>query len=190
MARRRRSPGSLRVAGALRRLAEPSVRYTMLCATVLAIVFLLSPIGSQALGREERPVRQLFGASPLDLASYLAANPPAGLVFNPATWGGWLMLQGPRGLRPFATTDVEWLPPRVWESYLHIGGAASGWTRFLAGYRIETVIASKLDQQSLVRALRSSDDWSLTYEDDLAVVFVRAPSSAAAPDDGEPAEGE
>ncbi len=187
-ARRRRpvSPWAARAAGGLRRLAEPSVRYTMLCATVVAMVFLLSPIGSQALGREARSVRQLFGASPLDLAGYLAANPPAGLVFNPANWGGWLALQGPDGLRLFATTDVEWLPPRVWESYRQIANTASGWSRYLAGYRVETVIVSKLDQQSLARALRNSEDWVSAYEDDHSMVFVPAADRSA----GAPAAGE
>ncbi len=163
-----------RLGGAWRQLAGPSWRYAMLCATLATIVFILSPIGSQALGKVPRPLTQLFGEAPLELAGHLVANPPAGQVFNPAPWGDWLALQGPRGLRPFATTQIEWLPGRVWRGYQRIAGATSGWARILDGYAIDTVILSKGQQQALARAARFSEDWLLTYEDTQAMVFVRA----------------
>ncbi len=171
---KRLRPGVARFADGFRLLAGPSVRYTMLCATLLAIVFILSPIGSQALGREPRPLGRLFGAAPLELAGHLAADPPGGQTFNPVSWGDWLALQGPDGFRPFATTNVQLLPARVWESYLGIAGASSGWSRILDRYSVDTVILSKLDQQGLAGAMRFSENWSLTYEDEQAMVFVRA----------------
>ncbi len=177
---------SARVAEVFRLLAGPSVRYTMLCGTVISIVFILSPIGSQVLGRDQRSLGQLFGTAPLELTGYLAANPPQGQVFNPASWGDWLVLQGPGGLRPFATTNVHLLPARVWDSYRRIASATSGWSRVLDGYRIDTVILNKLDQLSLVRVMRFSEGWGLAYEDDLAMVFDRISTPPA--DDPPPAE--
>ncbi len=156
-----------------RLFAGSSSRYTMLSATLLLIVFILSPIGSQALGRESRPLGQLLGSAPLELAGYLVSNPPRGQVFNPASWGDWLALQGPSGLRLFTSTNVHLLPLRVWESYRRISGAVSGWSRTLDRYRIDTVIVRKLEHQSLVGAIRFSEDWILAYEDDQAMVFER-----------------
>ncbi len=178
---RKRRPSTARIVDGFRLLAGPSVRYTMLCATLLAIVFILSPIGSQIMGRESRPLSQLFGTAPLELAGYLAGNPPQGQVFNPASWGDWLALQGAGELRTFATTNVHLLPEAVWGSYRRVAGGLAGWSRILRRYRIDTVILHKLEHRTLASAMRFSEDWIVTYEDEQAMVLVRAATPADSP---------
>jgi len=166
----------------------PSWHYSVICAILAWMAFALSPISASLMGRLPRTLGQLVGPTvPLALAGHLAANPPRGQIFNPMHWGHWLALEGPPGLKTFVTTDTRVIPRQVWGSYLRLVDAGYELQEILGLYRIDTVIVDKIMQTRLARAMRAADGWTLQYDDNLAMVFVRkageemvAPEPAAA----------
>lgn len=175
-------------------LAGPSWRYSLVALLLVWMACALSPLGAALLQGAVRPREKAFPAgTPLALAAYLRANPPRGLLFNPLLWGDWLAREGPPGLQPFVTSRVEQIPGRVWRDYLRIANGEASWPRILDRYRIDTVIFDRVAQREQARTLGNSGAWSLAYQDDMALVFVRgvpAPPTAGAPAQTSPDAGD
>ncbi len=160
-----------------------SMRWTLIAAGVLWLVFAFSPLATPILGSTPRTPEQLFeSTSPALVADYLYREPPAGQLFHPAAWGDWLVREGRSELVPFAGADLGRLPRRVWGDYLAIAEARGDWPRLLERYRVETVVVDRETQPALARALRASPDWRRVHHDPQALVFMTA--NRTAPEDG------
>ncbi len=166
------------------RAGARSRRYLMICATLAWAAAVLSPMGMALSGKSRTSDQLLASQMPLALAGHLAANPPRGLVFTPASWSHWLVLQaGAPRLQPFTTTDRRAIPWQVRQDYQRILAVGVEWTRILGRYRIDTVILSRAFHGQLMAALRYEEGWSVAYQDNLAIMFARD----AAGSDGSPA---
>lgn len=158
-------------------------RYTLACVGVLWISFAFTTFSRPLLGGAPRDARSLYGDStPLAVAQWLADQPLEGQAFNPSHWGDWLGRTVPK-LQLFATTNVHLLPKQVWNDYQRIARADGGWDVVAGRYAIRTMIVDRANQPALARALRSSADWVLAYDDEQASVFRHkkpSPSSAVA----------
>ena len=133
------------------------------------------------IGRQPRSLAEVLDPeTPLGLAGFLAANPPAGPIFNPVHWGDWLALEGGSGVAPFVTANTHLVPSRVLQAYLRVLGAGYEWDVILGRHTIDTVVLDKLQNQRLVRALSLADGWGLAYDDGTGIVFVRMPEEAPA----------
>jgi hypothetical protein len=77
------------------------------------------------------------------------------------------------------TTSIHLAPRNVWRDYQTIAFVEPGWERSLDRYRVNTMIIDKQQQTMLASVIRQTDDWSLRYEDDQALVFVRLSGRAA-----------
>lgn len=148
---------------------------TALCVLLLWLGFALSPTGNLALGGEPRPADKLYSdATPRGLTRFFRENPPQGQIWNPQWWGDWLVWDGPPELQVFMTTNaVHVAPHRVWEDYLRVARARSGWTNVLERYRVSTLVIHKQMQEGLNDRARALQGWEVVYEDDTALVLSR-----------------
>ncbi len=154
--------------------AAVSWKPTLTAILLVWTTFALSGLSRPLLGGDARSEGQLLGNStPLALTEYLQAHPPRGQVFNPQWWGDWLATRGPVDFQPFMTTNIHLAPRNVWQDYQTIAFVEPGWQRSLDRYRVNTMIIDKQEQTMLASVMRQTDDWSLRYEDDQALVFVR-----------------
>jgi hypothetical protein len=159
----------------------PSLIHTMICLVVLWAAFTFSPLGLGLLAGVSRSSGQLLHpATPMGVTGWLRANPPAGQIFNPQAWGDWLVFEGPPGLAPFITSQIDQVPIPVWRSYQRLQQAGYEWERILRRFRIDTVVLDAVAQRQLARAIRFTDGWSLPYDDGRAQVFVRVPVTGEA----------
>lgn len=157
-------------------VASTAWRYSLCCVLILWISFALSGLSQPILGGAPREPERLYGRyTPRGVTEFLRENPPQGQIWNPQWWGDWLAWDGPPGLQPFVTTMLHLTPREVWRGYMQIHNAQGGWGELLNRYRVTTIVVDKERQPLLAPALRQSDGWILRYEDDLALVFERAP---------------
>ena len=92
-------------------------------------------------------------------------------------WGDYLLWAGPPGLEVFAASHAHLLPPPVWQDYIRVITLDEGWQNVLEQYRVKTVVVDEDQQAALADALRTDPQWSLAYEDDTALVFLRRTSA-------------
>jgi hypothetical protein len=67
-------------------------------------------------------------------------------------------------------------PPEVWEEYSTISRGHASWQRRLDAHGITRLALNPETQDGLLSAVRESAAWDAVYEDNQAVVFVRAAS--------------
>ncbi|MBN2472338.1 MAG: hypothetical protein JXN59_16555 [Anaerolineae bacterium] len=111
-----------------------------------------------------------IAALPVEAAAYISENRLAGLMFNSYNWGGYLMFAAPEA-PVFVDGRTDLYGDDLLREYLRVAFVRDGWEAVLDTYEIGWVVIEA--QGGLAAALRQAPGWSLTYEDDLAVIFVR-----------------
>jgi hypothetical protein len=133
-----------------------------------------------------RPENQTLDARryPLGAVAFLAAQPPLGRLFNHFNWGGFLIFS----LHPRYQVSMDGRTGVYGEEILRQYRATQtlqpGWHDFLERCDPDVVLWRAKDP--LAQALALLPGWRRLYEDDLAVIFVRAAGRRAGAD-GEPA---
>ncbi len=147
--------------------------WTLAAGAFVWSAFVLSPASSPLLGARKRTPYQIYHrmTTPYRLTRFLHRQKIRGLVYAPQHWGDWLLVHGPRGLRPWITSNIHLIPPRLWQDYLTVWQAYSGWERTLQRHRIETAIVDKNMQYRLYQAMRRSRNWQLVYDGPDGAVF-------------------
>ena len=56
---------------------------------------------------------------------------------------------------------------------MQVMNLSTNWDDTLARFGVNTILIEKQRRRSLVSRLRTDDNWQMTYEDELAVVFRR-----------------
>jgi hypothetical protein len=108
---------------------------------------------------------------PVKVTTHLAAENLAGPMFNSYNWGGYMMYYLPD--QPVFVDGRTDLYGDVFLSndYLKTATGAPGWRDTLDEYGINLVAVEA--QSGLARNLREESGWTLDYEDQMAVVFIR-----------------
>ncbi|MBX3440443.1 MAG: hypothetical protein KF861_23335, partial [Planctomycetaceae bacterium] len=159
-----------------------SGKWSVVTVGLAWIFFAITPFGVTVLhgkpqdpeARMRRLARSTSSQTPLDIVQYLNEHPRAGLIFNTFDWGDFLLWAGPRDVQVFVASHAHLIPEEVWQDYLSILHAASGWEKKLDRYGVQRVILDKRDRDALAEALRSiPDHWRIDYENNRSVVFVR-----------------
>jgi len=154
---------------------------TVMTLGVLWICFALSPAWSALVRGQPRSPERLYGyGTPWKLSGYLREQPPEGQVFHPHWWGDWLIWDGPPRLRPFLTSNLHLVPPKVWTEYRIIRETRAGWDKVMLRYGVRTAVLDRYRQKTLQRYLRQSDDWQVLYEDEWGLVFGRTEGKPSA----------
>jgi hypothetical protein len=102
--------------------------------------------------------------------AYLESARPPGPIFNSYNWGGYLIWTA-RDYLVYVDGRTDLYDDAFLREYLSIHLAGDDWEAGLDQAGVNTVIVETLSP--LARALADTDGWSLAYEDDLAVIYVR-----------------
>lgn len=112
-------------------------------------------------------------AFPVEAARFLNTVQPPGNIFNHSFWGGYLMSY--TDYRVFA--DGRGIVPNISQLHEYVM-AGTNWKSPLSFYNINTIIipGTNLNSQEvfpLLLQLRDDDGWTLIYQDDVALVFLK-----------------
>lgn len=155
--------------------ALPRPRRGLLLLNLLLLALILTAAGARiglVLVRLDDPATWGRGL-PLEAAAYLAREELPGKMYNTYNWGGYLIWS----LYPAAPvfidgrTDLYALNGRVLDDYVEIHLARPGWQELLASYDIGHAVTER--EGMLALALAEAEDWTLVYQDDLAVIYKR-----------------
>ncbi len=147
--------------------------WTLAAGLFVWSAFVLSPASSPLLGARKRTPYQIYHrmTTPYRVTQFLHRAKLQGLVFVPQHWGDWLLVHGPRGLRPWLTSNIHLIPTQLWQDYLRVWQVNAGWERTLQRYRIELAIVDKNMQGALYRAMLGSRSWQPLYDGPDGAVF-------------------
>lgn len=107
------------------------------------------------------------------LMKYLHKTPPVGQVFNPFEWGDYLQWAGPKDMKLFVTSHVQFVSPEIWDDYINTIELRSGWETNFDRYGVNTIILDDKYHGVLIRRMMENEDWKVTYRDNQCSVFKR-----------------
>jgi hypothetical protein len=114
--------------------------------------------------------KQLANYFPIEAVKWVKENQPAGEIFNEYDWGGYLTWEL-RDYPVFVDGRTDLFADEVLSDYLNIYSGRPGWETVLDSYNINFVMVSP--DANVLNRLKSDDDWSLMYRDDLAYIFSK-----------------
>jgi hypothetical protein len=117
----------------------------------------------------EAAVRQM--GFPVDGADWIAQQRPAGLLYNPYQWGGYLIWQLTPDYPVFVDGRADLYGDEFLLDHLDLAAAAPGWEASLEAWGVRTALVTP--EGALSRAMAASPNWERAYEDEVAVVYVR-----------------
>jgi hypothetical protein len=144
---------------------SPVPAFAIIAVLGLAIIALLPWWRSPA-------TQQLVAEAPGGIAREVGTLPAGTRVLAHQPWGSWLEFTDPDQLY-FVDSRIEIVPKSVWEDYDQVAFSGAGWREVLAKWNVQAIVAKKKDWD-LIPFLRSDPGWTVAYEDDDGVVFVRA----------------
>ena len=172
---------SWRAAEADPRPVEVASFWTVVSIGFCGLAVLYSPIGLHTVrvasgkNANELKVATLTGEhTPNDgLIKYLRDKPPQGQVFNPYEWGDYLQWAGPKGMKIFVASHVQFISTEIWDDYVNTVELRTGWDTNFDRYGVNTVILDERYHGVLIRRLTEHEDWKPTYRDAQCTVFKR-----------------
>lgn len=107
---------------------------------------------------------------PVEAVSYLKTEKPAGRLFNPYNWGGYLVWALPE-YPVFVDGRTDLYDDEIIQQWLKVSRAEAGWQGVVDEYGIELVLSES--GSVLVQTLESQPGWNILYQDSLAVIYQR-----------------
>jgi hypothetical protein len=111
--------------------------------------------------------------TPVEAASFLVEQKPAGRIFNDMVFGSYLIWAAQPDYQVFADPRIELFSQDIWDDYQVISRAAPGWEQKLVEYEIQTLFLNPSVQRNLVNRVAGSDQWRLIYRDETAQIYQR-----------------
>lgn len=111
---------------------------------------------------------------PLEAVEYLRDRELPGQMLNTYNWGGYLIwsLCPDQPVFVDGRTDLYALNSQVLEDYAQVHWIRPGWPQVLDKYDIGYVITERTGLLDVM--LATTGGWDMTYQDNLAVIYVRA----------------
>ena len=155
----------------------PRPAFAVITAAVLVLI-----LGVTALrvGNAISPAKQqsLDAASyPLGAADWLASHPEVGThMYNQYGWGGYLAYRfyPQKNRQVFIFGEAALMGDNLLNEYEDVQTLRSDWKRILDKYGVDYVVYNK--GEALSNVLATQPDWTLVYQDSVAVIFVKTPS--------------
>ncbi|MBN1179314.1 MAG: hypothetical protein JXD18_08890 [Anaerolineae bacterium] len=132
---------------------------------VAALAVIQPPLRAEA---NEAAARE---ALPVDAAGWILEHRPAGELFNPYNWGGYLAWRLWPEYGVFVDGRTDLYGDEVLGEYVTVQLARPGFEDVLEGYSVNLVLTYPDD--ALSAQLRCVGGWREVYRDEVAVVFVR-----------------
>lgn len=108
---------------------------------------------------------------PVEAVNWLESHPQAGKMFNYFPWGGYILYRQWPEQRVFIDGQTDFYGEALTRQYEQVITLSPGWEDVLARYQVDWVILPPAE--AAARALKSSLEWQVVYEDDVAVVMIR-----------------
>jgi hypothetical protein len=149
--------------------------FAVVTAVVLVLVLLVTLV---KIDSDINPsVQQKLDASsyPIGAADWLAAHPEVGTrMYNQYGWGGYLAYRfyPQTNRRVFIFGEAELMGDPLLNQYNSVQNLRPDWKAILDQYQVDYVIFNK--GEALSNVLATQPEWKIAYEDDVAVIFVRA----------------
>ncbi len=115
---------------------------------------------------------------PIAAADWLAAHPEVGTrMYNQYGWGGYLAYRfyPDSNRRVFIFGEAELMGDPLLNQYNDVQNLRPDWKAILDQYRVDYIIFNK--GEALSNVLATQPEWTLAYEDNVAVIFVRTKPS-------------
>ncbi len=149
--------------------------FAVVTAVVLAVI-----AGATALriadSTGEAKQRSLDSASyPIAAANWLAAHPQVGTrMYNQYGWGGYLAYRfyPDPNRRVFIFGEAALMGDPLLNQYEDVQTLRSDWKQVLDQYQVDYIIYNK--GEALANVLATQPDWTLAYQDSVAVIYVRS----------------
>lgn len=156
-------------------------RWSVVTVGIVWICFAFTPFGGRVLhGNDGKlPLEKLVSRqTPLGVVAHLTKlaeqnRLPRGQMFNTFEWGDYLLWAGPPKLKVFVASHVHLVPREVWTDYITISDVSSGWEEMLDRYGVNLIAVDAATHGNLIGRLRESENWKLSYSDNVGTVFVR-----------------
>ena len=111
--------------------------------------------------------------TPINATEYLVDREMPENLFNDMGFGSYLIWAAYPGNKVFVDPRIELYPQDVWTDYHMISNGIPGWEQRLDKYDVQTLMLSTNFQARLIESLKESNLWSIVYEDNVAVIYVR-----------------
>jgi hypothetical protein len=145
----------------------------VLSGLVLAVLAVMLVMASPPLRNATPGSRPELRAAPVATATWLAAHPQPGRMFNYQPWGSYLEFRlGPRVQVAF-DSRVELPSADRWGGYHAVVTGRWDAERLLDEWRVGHVVASRRGTPALVELLEASGHWRLVFSSGDQRVYVR-----------------
>ncbi len=153
---------------------EGSRYLNIIFALVVIILGLVSlPWFKSALPLPQAKAGLVSAETPVKATQVLLDAHPLGEVFNAASFGSYLIWAAYPQYQVFVDPRIELFPEKVWLDYLDISNANGDWETLLKEYGVNTLMLSPIEQPGLIAAVQQSSGWTLLFQDQAALIFVR-----------------
>lgn len=147
-------------------------RLTFLIAgTVVLLTFFTLPFIKPFLPIEESRKTSSSVNTPIQAVDVLTKQSPIGNVFTHFSYASYLTYQTNAATKIFMDTRFELYSDQVFEDFLIINAAKTGWEDVASKYKIDHWLLSKEKQPDLINALNSLEFYDLIYEDNEFILF-------------------
>jgi hypothetical protein len=160
----------------------PPLARPLFAATTAVVLVLVSLVAVVKIDADINPtVQQKLDASsyPIGAADWLAAHPEVGTrMYNQYGWGGYLAYRfyPESNRRVFIFGEAELMGDPLLNQYNDVQNLRPDWKAILDQYHVDYVIFNR--GEALSNVLATQPEWTLVYQDSVAVIFVRAKPSA------------
>ncbi|MFZ0815997.1 MAG: hypothetical protein WAM78_10785 [Candidatus Sulfotelmatobacter sp.] len=112
---------------------------------------------------------------PVAAVNYLEAHDVSGPVLSPDSWGGYLIYRLYPRTKVVLDDRHDLYGEEFLKSYLKMVHVEPGWDNFLQQHQSGCILVPK--DSALANILLETQDWRPIYNDDVAVLFIRASTS-------------
>ena len=108
---------------------------------------------------------------PVKAADWMEGYSQAGNMFTDFNWGGYLLFKLWPGNKVFIDSQSDFYGEELTREYAALINGQGNWDKVFNQYNVTLIIIPA--NSGLAEAARAATDWQITYQDPLAVIFVR-----------------
>jgi hypothetical protein len=163
-----------------RRWSFPPLARPLFAVTTAIVLVVVIVVGAIKIDADINPsVQQKLDADsyPIGAADWLAAHPEVGTrMFNQYGWGGYLAYRfyPDPNRKVFIFGEAELMGDPLLNQYNNVQNLRPDWKQILDEYHVDYVIFNT--GEALSNVLATQPEWSLAYQDSVAVIYVRKAS--------------
>jgi hypothetical protein len=153
-------------------LARPS--FAVITAVVLVFIALVTVVKIDVDINPAAQQRLDASSYPIGAADWLAAHPEVGTrMYNQYGWGGYLAYRfyPQTNRRVFIFGEAELMGDPLLNQYDDVQNLRSDWKAILDQYQVDYIVFNR--GEALSNVLATQPEWTLVYQDSVAVIFVR-----------------